>query len=47
MRVAYLMSGTRGEEAHQQYKEGDDSHRWHSKYCLCLDFYDFLHALPL
>ena len=32
MRVASLMSGIKGEEAHKEYKEGDDSHRMHSNY---------------
>ena len=44
MRVESLMSGTRGEESHKTYTEGDGSHRGHSKYYLCLVFYDFLHA---
>ena len=44
MRVAYLMSGTKGEEAHKAYKEGD---RIHSEYCLCMVSYDFLHALAI
>ena len=44
MGVAYLMSGTKGEEYHQAYKEGDGIHRGHSKYFLCLVSYDFLHA---
>lgn len=29
MRVTPLMSGTKGEEAHQAYKEEDGSHRIH------------------
>ena len=36
MRIASSMSGTKGEEAHQAYKEGDGSHRGHFNYCLCL-----------
>ena len=36
MGVAYLMSGTKGEESHQSYKEGDGSHRSNSNYYLCL-----------
>ena len=44
MRMESLMSGTKGEEAHQAYKKGDGSHRRHYEYCLCLVFYDFLHA---
>ena len=44
MRVAYLMSGTKGDEAHKKYKEGDGNHRRHFDYFLCLVFYDFLHA---
>ena len=44
MRVVSLMSGTKGEEAQKSYKEGDGIHRGHSKYCLCMAFYDFLHA---
>ena len=35
MRVASLMSGTKGEEAHKAYEEGDGSHRSHSDYYLC------------
>ena len=44
MRVASLMSGAKGEEAHKAYKEGDGSHRKKSEYFLCLVFYKFLHA---
>ena len=44
MRVASLMSGTKGEEANKEYKEGDGSHIGHPKYFLCLVFHDFLHA---
>ena len=44
MRVAYLMSGTKGEEAHKEFKEGNGSHIWNSEYFLCLVFYDFFHA---
>ena len=29
MEVVALMSGAQGEEAHQEYKEGDGSHRGH------------------
>ena len=29
MEVVALMSGAQGEEAHQEYKEGDGSHRRH------------------
>ena len=44
MRASSLMSGTKGAEAHKAYKEGDGSHKGHSDDCLCLFFYDFLHA---
>ena len=44
MRVAYLMCGTKGEEAQKSYKEGDDSHRRNYDYFLFFVFYDFLHA---
>ena len=44
MRVASLMSGTQGEEAHQSYMEGDGNHRRNFDYCLCFGPYDFLHA---
>ena len=44
MRVAYLMSGNKGEEALKEYKEGDGSHRMNSEYFSCLVFYDFLHT---
>ena len=45
MRVASLLSGAKGEEAHKEYREGDERHRGHSKYCLCIVFYDLLHTL--
>ena len=44
MRVASFLSGTKGEEAHNAYKEGDGSHRENFEYFLCLVFYNFLHA---
>ena len=44
MKVASLLSGAKEEEAHKAYKEGDGSHRGHSEYCLCMVFYDFMHA---
>ena len=39
MRVAYLMSGNQGEEAHKAYKEGNESHGRHSAYFLCIGFF--------
>ena len=44
MRVASLLSETKGEEAQKAYKEGDGSHRRHSEYFLSMVFYEFLHA---
>ena len=46
MRVASLMSGTQGEEAHQAYKE--ENRMENIEVILIIDFvlvlYDFLHA---
>ena len=36
-----------GGEGSQAYKEGDGSHRRHSKYYLCLVFSDFFHTLAV
>ena len=36
MEVTSLMSGAKGEEAHQEYKEGGGSHIENLEYCLCL-----------
>ena len=37
MEVASLMTGAKGEEAHQAYKEGDGSHRRNYDYGLCIN----------
>ena len=44
MRVASLLSGTKGEDTLNAYKEGDGSQGNYSEYCLYLVFYDFFHA---
>ena len=44
MRVASLMSGNKGEEAHKAYKEGAGSNRSHYEYFLCLVYYEFMHT---
>ena len=44
MTIAYLMSRTKGEEAHKEYKEEAGSNRRHYEYFLCLLFYEFMHT---
>ena len=44
MRVAYLMSGTKGEKAHKEYKEWNEVIEGSLNIVYVLVFYEFIHA---